>query len=53
MFVRHRIAAESDEVWRLPDAGARVHVCGDGSRKAPGVREAVPYAVPGPHARRR
>ncbi|WP_327186568.1 cytochrome P450 [Streptomyces sp. NBC_01334] len=40
MFVQHRIAAESDEVWRLLAAGARVYVCGDGSRMAPGVREA-------------
>ncbi|MGW5606660.1 cytochrome P450 [Streptomyces sp. NPDC003753] len=39
-FVQHRIAAEADEVWRLLDAGARVYVCGDGSRMAPGVREA-------------
>ncbi|MFE7271515.1 cytochrome P450 [Streptomyces sp. NPDC057623] len=39
-FVQHRIAAEADEVWELLDAGARVYVCGDGSRMAPGVREA-------------
>ncbi|MGR6968558.1 cytochrome P450 [Streptomyces cynarae] len=39
-FVQHRIAAEADEVWRLLGAGARVYVCGDGSRMAPGVREA-------------
>lgn len=39
-FVQHRIAAEADEVWRLLEAGARVYVCGDGSRMAPGVREA-------------
>lgn len=39
-FVQHRIAAEADEVWALLDAGARVFVCGDGSRMAPGVREA-------------
>ena len=39
-FVQHRIAAEGDEVWALLDAGARVYVCGDGSRMAPGVREA-------------
>ncbi|MFE2262358.1 cytochrome P450 [Streptomyces griseosporeus] len=39
-FVQHRIAAEADEVGRLLDAGARVYVCGDGSRMAPGVREA-------------
>ncbi len=40
MFVQHRIAAEGDEVGRLLDAGARVHVCGDGARMAPGVRAA-------------
>ncbi|MFD0004242.1 cytochrome P450 [Streptomyces sp. NPDC127178] len=39
-FVQHRIAAEADEVWELFGAGARVYVCGDGSRMAPGVREA-------------
>ncbi|QEV21572.1 bifunctional cytochrome P450/NADPH--P450 reductase [Streptomyces alboniger] len=39
-FVQHRIAAEAEEVWRLLEAGAAVHVCGDGSRMAPGVREA-------------
>ncbi|MEU6806767.1 cytochrome P450 [Streptomyces neyagawaensis] len=39
-FVQHRIAAEADEVGALLDAGARVLVCGDGSRMAPGVREA-------------
>ncbi|WP_344493712.1 cytochrome P450 [Streptomyces enissocaesilis] len=39
-FVQHRIAAEADEVWELLRAGARIHVCGDGSRMAPGVRAA-------------
>ncbi|KMS77252.1 P450 reductase [Streptomyces viridochromogenes] len=39
-FVQHRIAAEAAEVWDLLGAGARVYVCGDGSRMAPGVREA-------------
>ena len=39
-FVQHRIAAEADEVWHLLEAGARVYVCGDGSRMAPGVRAA-------------
>ncbi|MEU6913314.1 cytochrome P450 [Streptomyces olindensis] len=39
-FVQHRIAAEAEEVWALLDAGARVYVCGDGARMAPGVREA-------------
>ncbi len=39
-FVQHRIAVEAEEVWTLLDAGARVYVCGDGSRMAPGVREA-------------
>ncbi|MBO1330586.1 cytochrome P450 [Streptomyces sp. VRA16 Mangrove soil] len=40
LFVQHRIAAEADEVGRLLDAGARVYVCGDGARMAPGVRAA-------------
>ncbi|MET9815116.1 cytochrome P450 [Streptomyces sp. NPDC006355] len=39
-FVQHRIAAEAEDVRALLDAGARVYVCGDGSRMAPGVREA-------------
>lgn len=39
-FVQHRIAAEADEVWGLLADGARVYVCGDGSRMAPGVRDA-------------
>ncbi|MFG2779583.1 cytochrome P450 [Streptomyces prunicolor] len=39
-FVQHRVAAEADDVWALLEAGARVFVCGDGSRMAPGVREA-------------
>ncbi|MFF4293955.1 bifunctional cytochrome P450/NADPH--P450 reductase [Streptomyces vinaceus] len=39
-YVQHRIETEGEEVWRLIAAGARVHVCGDGSRMAPGVREA-------------
>ncbi|MGW1750785.1 bifunctional cytochrome P450/NADPH--P450 reductase [Streptomyces sp. NPDC002092] len=39
-FVQHRIAAEADEVRQLLDAGARVYVCGDGSKMAPGVRDA-------------
>ncbi|QNP74456.1 cytochrome P450 [Streptomyces roseirectus] len=39
-YVQHRIAAEGEEVWKLLTEGARVYVCGDGSRMAPGVREA-------------
>ncbi|WP_428950264.1 cytochrome P450 [Streptomyces sp. cg35] len=39
-FVQHRIAAEGAELWALLDAGARVYVCGDGARMAPGVRAA-------------
>ncbi|GHH00806.1 bifunctional cytochrome P450/NADPH--P450 reductase [Streptomyces lanatus] len=39
-FVQHRIAAEADDVWKLLGEGARVYVCGDGARMAPGVREA-------------
>lgn len=39
-FVQHRVAAEADDVWELLGAGARVYVCGDGARMAPGVREA-------------
>ncbi|WP_328540583.1 cytochrome P450 [Streptomyces sp. NBC_00344] len=39
-FVQHRIATEAGEVWRLLESGARVYVCGDGARMAPGVRDA-------------
>ncbi|ARF58676.1 bifunctional cytochrome P450/NADPH--P450 reductase [Streptomyces gilvosporeus] len=39
-FVQHRLAAEGAEIWELLRAGARVYVCGDGSRMAPGVRDA-------------
>ncbi|MDH6125485.1 cytochrome P450 [Kitasatospora sp. GP82] len=39
-FVQDRITAEADRVWSLLDAGARVYVCGDGARMAPGVRDA-------------
>lgn len=39
-FVQHRIAEDAAEIWELLERGARVHVCGDGSRMAPGVREA-------------
>ncbi|MEV7197404.1 cytochrome P450 [Streptomyces sp. NPDC093510] len=40
LFVQHRIAAEAEEIWHLLGSGARVYVCGDGARMAPGVREA-------------
>ncbi|MET9499124.1 cytochrome P450 [Streptomyces sp. NPDC006552] len=39
-FVQHRIAAEGAELWALLGRGARVYVCGDGARMAPGVRAA-------------
>ena len=39
-YVQDRIARESDEVWAALEAGGRVHVCGDGRRMAPPVREA-------------
>ncbi|MFE9369990.1 cytochrome P450 [Streptomyces sp. NPDC006711] len=39
-FVQHRVTADADELWPLLEAGARVYVCGDGSRMAPGVRAA-------------
>ncbi|WP_344364749.1 cytochrome P450 [Streptomyces gobitricini] len=39
-FVQHRIDAESAELWPLLGAGARVYVCGDAARMAPGVRDA-------------
>ncbi|MFH8789198.1 cytochrome P450 [Streptomyces roseoverticillatus] len=40
LFVQHRLEAEGAEVWRLLQAGAKVYVCGDGGRMAPGVRDA-------------
>ncbi|MGY1495859.1 bifunctional cytochrome P450/NADPH--P450 reductase [Streptomyces sp. QTS52] len=39
-FVQDRIDREGDEIWAVLEAGAHVHVCGDGSRMAPAVREA-------------
>ncbi|MEX3105403.1 bifunctional cytochrome P450/NADPH--P450 reductase [Streptomyces sp. ST1020] len=39
-YVQDRIARESDEVWAALEAGGRVHICGDGRRMAPAVREA-------------
>ncbi|WP_189548700.1 cytochrome P450 [Streptomyces lavendofoliae] len=39
-FVQHRVDAESAELWPLLRAGARVYVCGDATRMAPGVRDA-------------
>ncbi|MBB5120549.1 P450 reductase [Streptomyces eurocidicus] len=39
-FVQDRVTTEGAEVWRLLEAGARVYVCGDGRRMAPGVRGA-------------
>ncbi|GAA0388986.1 hypothetical protein [Streptomyces luteireticuli] len=39
-FVQDRITAEGAEVWRLLQDGAKVYVCGDGNRMAPGVRAA-------------
>ncbi|MCC3767412.1 bifunctional cytochrome P450/NADPH--P450 reductase [Streptomyces sp. UNOC14_S4] len=39
-FVQDRIARESQEVRAALETGGRVHVCGDGRRMAPAVREA-------------
>lgn len=39
-YVQDRITRESAEVWDVLTAGGRVHVCGDGRRMAPAVREA-------------
>ncbi|MFF8828829.1 cytochrome P450 [Streptomyces sp. NPDC015131] len=39
-FVQHRIAADAAELWPLLRRGARVYVCGDATRMAPGVRDA-------------
>ena len=39
-FVQHRLLAEADLVWTALQQGARVLVCGDGARMAPGVRQA-------------
>lgn len=39
-YVQDRIADEGDELWRLLTGGAKVYVCGDATRLAPGVRQA-------------
>ncbi|MFF8567357.1 cytochrome P450 [Streptomyces albidoflavus] len=39
-FVQNRIARDSEEIWSVLEAGGRVHVCDDGRRMAPAVREA-------------
>ncbi|MBP2479413.1 cytochrome P450/NADPH-cytochrome P450 reductase [Crossiella equi] len=39
-FVQDRIRREAEEVWAVLESGGRVHVCGDGQRLAPAVREA-------------
>ncbi len=40
-FVQHRITADADDIWPLIEVGARILVCGDGNRMAPGVRDAL------------
>ncbi|MEW1659811.1 cytochrome P450 [Streptomyces sp. NPDC093707] len=40
-FVQDRLTRESEEVWAALEAGGRIHVCGDGRRMAPAVREAL------------
>ncbi|WP_424217139.1 bifunctional cytochrome P450/NADPH--P450 reductase (plasmid) [Streptomyces sp. BI20] len=39
-YVQDRVLREGAEVHALLEAGGRVHVCGDGRRMAPAVREA-------------
>ncbi|RJQ75618.1 cytochrome P450 [Pseudonocardiaceae bacterium YIM PH 21723] len=39
-FVQHAVARDAAELWPLLEQGARIYVCGDGSRMAPGVRQA-------------
>jgi cytochrome P450 / NADPH-cytochrome P450 reductase len=38
-YVQHRLWKERAEVMKLMEQGARIYVCGDGQRMAPGVRE--------------
>ena len=38
IYVQHLIAAEKEKVWRLPEQGAIVYVCGDGGKMEPGVK---------------
>lgn len=40
-FVQHKLAASSEEVWALIQAGATIYVCGDGRYMAPAVRETL------------
>ncbi|MEM6619564.1 MAG: flavodoxin domain-containing protein, partial [Pseudomonadota bacterium] len=41
VYVQDLIRQERDRVWELLEAGARVFVCGDGSRMEPDVRRAL------------
>jgi cytochrome P450/NADPH-cytochrome P450 reductase len=40
-YVQHLIREHWSEVWKLLDAGAKIYVCGDGSRMEPDVRRAL------------
>ena len=41
VYVQDLIRNERDRVWELIEAGARIFVCGDGSRMEPDVRRAL------------
>ncbi|MET9490546.1 cytochrome P450 [Nocardia sp. NPDC006630] len=40
-YAQDRLAQDADQIWAQLQAGARVYVCGDARRLAPGVREAL------------
>ncbi len=40
-YVQNQILENKEEVWQLIEQGARIYVCGDASKMAPGVRQAI------------
>ena len=40
-YCQQRIVDLQEEVWRLIQAGAKIYLCGDANRLAPGIRQAL------------
>jgi cytochrome P450/NADPH-cytochrome P450 reductase len=41
VYVQDKIRENRDRLWELIEAGARIYICGDGSRMEPDVRRAI------------